>query len=562
MQKPGVTARLGAAIGAVGIGVAIVSGAPLASAEPSDSDPSSSASDASPAPGSEPSAATAGDVPKDVASDGPDDARQPNDRPTSTVSAQTNTSTPSDEDEDADDSEPDTKDSASQRDSKNTSPEQTDDEPPTTKRRAIVTTTPESSAAIEEPETSEAPPPAVSQSAAVVERAAETQSAMEVARAVPPAQNPVKAAVTATLSALSGLLSGLNLPSGIGVNDPVLPAPLQLVLGGLDVLRRQLDDAVASPTPVLSLVRSISETFLGVNPVLRTTTKGIDVYNLTDKPLTLVAYGSAERALNGPAIGTVIPSGGVLRFEVIYNFLRRTTVKPVFEAKPADPGATTYAMELITTEFNEAAVRCSTSGGSGQCFAGGAKYILGNNVTMVGAAGSEIVIDATDVATQSRFLNNLCNEEARTSCSFTPVREDRNAYEPSRQVSYEANDSQNPVTRSISISDTQTQTDSVNVTAKISRSFLDKIVNLEISVAYGHTWTGSHTFTRTYTTTIPPGYASAVDAENPVLRVYGDFRMLLPGDTKVLITNTTWDTPDATRTVKYRFYDIPLQPTV
>ena len=77
----------------------------------------------------------------------------------------------------------------------------------------------------------------------------------------------------------------------------------------------------------------------------------------------------------------------------------------------------------------------------------------------------------------------------------------------------------------------------------MSIAFLDKVVNAELSMAYGHTWTNTRTFTEQYTVTVPPCYESRVIAEQPLWRAYGTFT-IMAGNTTLNLTNVYVDTPN------------------
>ncbi len=86
----------------------------------------------------------------------------------------------------------------------------------------------------------------------------------------------------------------------------------------------------------------------------------------------------------------------------------------------------------------------------------------------------------------------------------------------------------------------------------------------EAQIPFGgtaRTWTNTHTFTETITVKVPPGYQSQILAEQPVYRVFGDFQLLLPGDTAFVLRDTYFDTPDRNRDGIYTVTERSIDPT-
>jgi hypothetical protein len=165
------------------------------------------------------------------------------------------------------------------------------------------------------------------------------------------------------------------------------------------------------------------------------------------------------------------------------------------------------------------------------------------------------VVDSGDKALQAAILTTLCNGD--DVCSFVATRQDAEAYTPIHTVGNSlANDSNTQQVTKIVITDTQTQSDSIQVAAKAGGS-IAKIVNVEISITYGHTWTDTHTFTQEIDLNVPPHSVGTIYAQQPVYRVYGDFTIEYLGQTFVL-KDVYFDTPDGSRNGKYEVKVTPL----
>lgn len=290
-----------------------------------------------------------------------------------------------------------------------------------------------------------------------------------------------------------------------------------------------------------------------VGGLLGTTTQGYTVYNLTDKPITLVGYGTTELPENGvPKPGTVIPVGGTARIEVIYNFLQTTTVEPVFTT---GPNGTIVTADLTVGPFNGASSTCGAVGGSDRCSA------EGKSVVLLQPPGRNTVIGPDQPQTQARIIEALCKDGGKAKCDFTPESETKALSEP-RSVAYAiTNRGVNPIKRTVKLIDVVSQTDSLNITAKASFSNLTKTINAEISTAYGHTWTNTKTFEEDIEVTTPPGYTTTFTARQPVFRVTGTFTVVVD-DTTFTLTGVQFDSPDTKAAFgTYEITDTPNPPT-
>jgi hypothetical protein len=287
--------------------------------------------------------------------------------------------------------------------------------------------------------------------------------------------------------------------------------------------------------------------------LLGTTTQGYTIYNLTDKPITVVGYGTTELPENGlPKPGTVIPVGGTARIEVIYNFLRTTTVEPVFST---GPNGTIFTADLTVGPFNGASSSCGAVGGSNRCSADG------KTVVLMQPPGANTIIGPDQAGTQARIIEALCKDGGKASCDFTPESQTKGLSAPRNVASPIINRGVNPIKRTLKLIDVVSQTDSLNITAKASFSNLTKTINAEISTAYGHTWTNTKTFEEDIEVTTPPGYTTTITARQPVFQVTGTFTVVLD-DTTFTLTGVEFDSPDTSANFgSYEVIDTPNAPT-
>lgn len=104
-------------------------------------------------------------------------------------------------------------------------------------------------------------------------------------------------------------------------------------------------------------------------------------------------------------------------------------------------------------------------------------------------------------------------------------------------------------TYDVEIKDTQKQTDSIEISGSASFSVL-KLVDVEITAKYGHTWENTHEFTGTIHVVAVPGYRTSVSGQTPVLRVVGDFTVTM-GNSLWHLLDVHFDTPDANAGGRY-----------
>lgn len=289
-------------------------------------------------------------------------------------------------------------------------------------------------------------------------------------------------------------------------------------------------------------------------------TRGFEVYNLTSQTLALIGYGSDKRPdKNYPPIGTTVAPGQSMHFDVPYRFLiTDQIVRPVFSG----PDGAKYNVAIQVGPFNGPGTSCSVSGGNGQqCTPtqNGPNLIAGNTVKLLDRPGTVVEFGPGQGQDQAKVLNTLCYEDSQAACSFTASRQiDTFGLEKALVSDLENESFSEVLVRSLTLSDTRTESDSVKVTVKVARSFLEKIVNLEISGEYGHTWTYTHTFTEQITIRQPPRTVGGVTSVQPVYRVFGDFTLELGDNTTYILRDVYFDTPNPNLTGRYRVTERPL----
>ncbi len=305
---------------------------------------------------------------------------------------------------------------------------------------------------------------------------------------------------------------------------------------------------------VISIARG-SATGPAVGVQAAPTTRGFDVYNLTQYPLRFTGYGQgAEDVESGPVVGTLVQPGQAAHFEVIFTFFGDNYVDANFE-RPSEIGGTYTASMYVLSIFASTYGGCSTSGGAPSCsprdVLAGARQVF-----FLDAPGT--VVDIGAGGAQTNALNNLCYNGSPATCDFKATRQELTytAYRPVG-ASY-TNPNPYEGTISVSTSEAVSQSDSVQISTKAGFKLFD-IINAEIQTTYGHTWTRQVTFTYKADAKVPPYTKAYFTAADPVYRVYGDFTLTV-GNSTWILRDTYFDTPDTNRIPDLKPVYEPLPP--
>ncbi len=282
-------------------------------------------------------------------------------------------------------------------------------------------------------------------------------------------------------------------------------------------------------------------------------TRGFNVYNLSSRPLTLLRT-TGDKPDSAPPIGTVVQPGQFAHFELTYHFFHSDHVGAFFQdmTVPGPEGAYYWAnMAVEGTVANS--VSCSAKAG---VTCGPLTPTSASTIRLFDAPGTVIEIGPGKGQEQAKVLNGLCYEGSDASCVFTATSQE-DIYTDRKQFgSAVKNHGITEMVRSITVSETVTYTNSIQISAKASAKVFN-LVNLELSATFGHTWTRSETFTEALQIRIPPGYESRVYSESPLYRDYGDFTLVM-GNTTWILHDVYFDSPNPTGNPVYDVVDRPI----
>ena len=284
-------------------------------------------------------------------------------------------------------------------------------------------------------------------------------------------------------------------------------------------------------------------------------TRGFNVYNLSSKPITFVKT-DGDKPDSTPPVGSVIAPGQIAHFELTYHLFKVDEVRAWF----SDPDGNWYAatMKVVGTEGAKV-VSCAAKV-AGTC--NPVTWQDAATVRLLDVPGTEIVVDPSPTPgendEQSRILNQLCYEGSAATCTFTAERQELRSADPKQVSSVVKNEMEIPLKRTVETTDTVTNSDNLQITGKASVK-VGALVNLELSVAWGHTWTTTHTYTEKLEITVPAHEMSIVYGEAPLYRNYGDFALHM-GNTTWILRNVYFDSPNPTGLPVYSVRSFPIPP--
>lgn len=282
-------------------------------------------------------------------------------------------------------------------------------------------------------------------------------------------------------------------------------------------------------------------------------TRGFNVYNLSSRPLTLLRT-TGDKPDSAPPIGTVVQPGQFAHFELTYHFFHSDHVGAFFQDMTVPGPEAAYYWANMTVEGTVAnSVSCSAKAG---VTCGPLTPTSASTIRLFDAPGTVIEIGPGKGQEQAKVLNGLCYEGSDASCVFTATSQE-DIYTDRKQFgSAVRNHGTTEMVRSITVSETVTYTNSIQISAKASAKVFN-LVNLELSATFGHTWTRSETFTEALQIRIPPGYESRIYSESPLYRDYGDFTLVM-GNTTWILHDVYFDSPNPTGNPVYDVVDRPI----
>ncbi|MCX2932097.1 Ig-like domain-containing protein [Mycobacterium sp. CVI_P3] len=260
-------------------------------------------------------------------------------------------------------------------------------------------------------------------------------------------------------------------------------------------------------------------------------TRGFTVYNFSSGTVTFTGFkdDQAEGIESGPTIGTQIGIGESVHWEIDVPTLIDNDVYPTFTA-----GGESWTAYLVSHNW--------TGVGTTWCDASGASCNADQEhltVYLLAAPNTVVPLPVSSTEQQKEVLEGLCHDGSVATCSFTPTSQTETWTDWKFLGSKITNDSDTEDEYDITREIINTYSDSVKLSAKAKAS-IAKIVDIEISAEYGHTWTESYKWSETVKGKIPPHSSISYVERTPTYSVQGDFTLH--------VGNTTWQLTGVTLT--------------
>jgi Ca2+-binding RTX toxin-like protein len=265
--------------------------------------------------------------------------------------------------------------------------------------------------------------------------------------------------------------------------------------------------------------------------------RGFQVYNLGGHAIKYAGISSTENGAtfdSTPAAGAVLQPGvGYHDFEETYYFGSTTQGTATYQILGDDEtpiGTFKPTMQIVSINTNGAS--CETT--LGACTPlpdNGRPHWPASTVTLLDAPGTVHDIPAGQGQAQHDLLAQLCNNNNSASCTFTATREEQ-IDSPDHQLGHALiNNTDEEQDTTVTVEDTVGSKDSVDV-GLTAGGKIKGLVEVEVSLKYGHEWTNEHTFSQDVHVHCAAHHKCWIIATAPMLRDTGDFTLTLG--------NTTW----------------------
>ncbi|WP_319432658.1 cadherin-like domain-containing protein [Mycobacterium sp. RTGN5] len=312
-------------------------------------------------------------------------------------------------------------------------------------------------------------------------------------------------------------------------------------------------------------------TFVPVN-VSVAPTAGLDnsfyIRNYTGTQMKLSYLGTLGDLKSGPANGSILGVGQETHFDVSIYFADSGSVLFKYDQigflsatnDLSDPNGPLGAMNKTFTVYFKTKppvgareIGCGVSGAVCDVNTDTNRLVL-----LKDNPGTSVRLGPESKDLVSAILGQACLDGSDAKCTFT-AKSQVDTFTPLHPVGASvSNFGDTPASYSVSVTDQQSQTDSLSISAKLGLSTIAKTINFEIQATYGHSWTNTHTFTTTINVPLAPHERGQIDAIQPIWRVTGDFKVEI-GNTTFNLVGATLDTPNPNGRGDYGITRTPIK---
>jgi hypothetical protein len=276
--------------------------------------------------------------------------------------------------------------------------------------------------------------------------------------------------------------------------------------------------------------------------------RGFLITNLTSTPMTLKSVTGDDHFEGRPEVGSVLQPGQTADFEVQWRWLSNQNNDITYSngTSSVDARLTVWGADGTPTST------CSTVSGRDQCTTNG-----GTSISILEPAGTVVNIDGANAQAQAAALKQYCEKNPAASCTFTPTSETR-VKGPQHVLAGYANNGSGEGEMHVTQTDTVSATNSVDISASVGANIAE-IVDVQVTAAYGHSWSTSHAFETGVSHPVPAGYYGEITAIAPMIRDTGNFTIKI-GNTTINLTGVYFDTADPNGGLQFGYTERPLTP--
>jgi len=319
-----------------------------------------------------------------------------------------------------------------------------------------------------------------------------------------------------------------------------VPTSAFAALGGTDTFTVTIDDGRPIPGQTGTGTRTVPVTVKIAPGIQSKRTFVVD--NLNTSPVTITAIHGDTGEYEGPFVGTVVEPGARIAYTVdTWTW----SYRDVYIDLATDDGAVWRVTAKVPpkTDPKGPYALCASSGSNSACQTDSTQAVVLESEVRTIEKDADVDEGAQQIA---ELLNSYCADGGLATCDFTPTRNDPTLLGDKHLVgSRLINNTELPQKTTVTISDTQTYTNSVKVGLELSNGLLTKLatlVDIKINVEYNHQWAKSHTFTQSVEFTVPARSIGTISAVQPIYRAWGDFTVQV-GNTTYLLKNVYFDSP-------------------
>ncbi|WP_420123344.1 hypothetical protein [Nakamurella sp.] len=282
-------------------------------------------------------------------------------------------------------------------------------------------------------------------------------------------------------------------------------------------------------------------------------TRGFTVTNLSGNTLRLTGYSGQAGSDELPTLGSTVPSGGTIRFEITWLWAQTHDVTATFDVvDPAgrDAGMYQLTMRVHSLPFWTEQSSWAMHGSAGAVWGEGQDQYYGDR------QGTVIDLPAGQGQAQADVLNRICTA-GRATCSFAPTGRDTTAWTGRQQIGQAwGNERKTPYTKEFSATKSVELTQNVEVGAS-AKLTIGKIFEAAANAKYSTGTTTTETYSDKTTLTVDPGTMTWPVGDFPVIRDTGDFTVTL-GNTTWILRDVTFTHPDPSRHATIVWREAPI----